>query len=474
MKVTELEVENFCRIRAINIKLGEHVTEISGQNEQGKTSTLNALWVLLDGKSVAPAKLIRTGEEYCRIRSRVGEYDITRTFRLKRDGTDITQQLRIERGNEAMPATEKFLRDLIGEHMLDPGEFISLGAKEKFDVFQQFVPNVDFRTLARQNQKDYNRRTDVKKLATTARTAAGLILLPKEVPEEEVDVASLTTELKEAGDSNLAEQERKTRRDNTVARIKELSDFAETAVRQREVLECEKAKERDRSLARLEEAMEALRKQVDETHQRFDDEMAKGASEISDKAAAALQESKELQAKIDAAPPIAEPVNTDEIVAKIKKANTDNDVVRRAAERQKHLNTAKQYEDEAKALTLAIDTRDKTKRDAIAAAKIPVEGIDFGDDEILLDGVPFDQASTARKLRVGVAIAVAKNPTLRLVWIRDASLLDDRSYQLVTDLAKEYNCQILLETVRAIGKDAIVLEDGEVVDPATENQEAAE
>ena len=30
-KVTELSVENFCKITALNIALGAHITEISGQ-----------------------------------------------------------------------------------------------------------------------------------------------------------------------------------------------------------------------------------------------------------------------------------------------------------------------------------------------------------------------------------------------------------------------------------------------------------
>ena len=81
---------------------------------------------------------------------------------------------------------------------------------------------------------------------------------------------------------------------------------------------------------------------------------------------------------------------------------------------------------------------------------------------MLLNGVPFEQASTALKLKCGVAIAVAKNPKLRLVWIRDASLLDDKSYGQVEQLAKEFDAQLLLETVRPIGSDAIVLEDGQL------------
>ncbi len=73
MKVTDLVVENFKRIVAVAVKLNEHVTEISGENEAGKTSTIDALWVLLKGKRVAPAEPIRKGDEVCRIQGRIGE-----------------------------------------------------------------------------------------------------------------------------------------------------------------------------------------------------------------------------------------------------------------------------------------------------------------------------------------------------------------------------------------------------------------
>jgi len=68
----------------------------------------------------------------------------------------------------------------------------------------------------------------------------------------------------------------------------------------------------------------------------------------------------------------------------------------------------------------------------------------------------------AEKLTVALAYTVKRNPDLRLAWIRDASLLDDEAFACVERLAEEFDCDVLLETVRPIGKNAVVLEDGRV------------
>ena len=194
MKVTELSVENFKRITAVDVKLKPHVTEISGPNGAGKSSYIDALWVLLKGKKVAPAEPIRKGAERCRIRGRIGEYLVMRIFKRVRFG-DVMTELRIERDNESMPPTEAFMRSLIGDHMLDPGDFIALNSDAKFDVFRTFVPGVDFKAIANQNRQDYERRTDVNRMAKEANAAAHMINVPEGTPEASIDKAALVEQL---------------------------------------------------------------------------------------------------------------------------------------------------------------------------------------------------------------------------------------------------------------------------------------
>jgi hypothetical protein len=76
----------------------------------------------------------------------------------------------------------------------------------------------------------------------------------------------------------------------------------------------------------------------------------------------------------------------------------------------------------AQQLTAQMDDRTAEKQAAIARAKMPVEGLSFGDGEVLFNGIPLNQASSAEQLRVSVALAMAANPKLRVLRIQDGSL----------------------------------------------------
>jgi hypothetical protein len=128
--------------------------------------------------------------------------------------------------------------------------------------------------------------------------------------------------------------------------------------------------------------------------------------------------------------------------------------------RAQHVARAETLEAQSDALTKAREDREAAKRAAIAAAKLPVDGISFGDGEILLDGVPFDQASDAEQLRASIAIAMASNPKLRVIRVRDGSLLDADALKLLAEMADERDYQCWVERVSSDGKVGFVLEDG--------------
>jgi len=109
-----------------------------------------------------------------------------------------------------------------------------------------------------------------------------------------------------------------------------------------------------------------------------------------------------------------------------------------------------------------IARRTKQRNDAIAAAKMPVEGLGFGDGEVTYNGHPFAQASGAEQLRVSVAIAMAGNPKLRVLRIKDGSLLDSKSLALLEEMADLNDFQVWIESVDESGTVGIVMEDGAV------------
>jgi DNA repair exonuclease SbcCD ATPase subunit len=425
MKIVGLQAENFKRLRAVNIKPDGSVVELRGRNGQGKSSVLDAIWAALAGKSAAPALPIRRGAEEARIVLDLGELVVTRIFRNGKDD-QVTTTLSVTAADGAKYNSPQTMLDkLLGAAAFDPLGFSRLKAKEQFDVLRQFVPGVDFDLIQRQHDGDMERRRDINRQAQQARAAATVITLPPDTPAEPVDESALVAELETAGQKNTDIERRK---QNRAAAVEAIAG---------------KVSEGNRLLARVEELRAEIERLVAQ-------------------AATVQQEATDLQTRLDNAEPLPEPVDTSAIRDQITKARTTNANVAQAKAKAAHLAKAVDLEKQADDITAAMELRQANKVAAIAAAKMPVPGITFGDGEVLLNGVPFSQASSAEQLRASVAIAAAMNPKLRVIHVRDGSLLDAESLQLLSQFATENDLQVWAEIVDSSGATGIVIEDGAV------------
>ena len=118
---------------------------------------------------------------------------------------------------------------------------------------------------------------------------------------------------------------------------------------------------------------------------------------------------------------------------------------------------------EYKALTEGLEALDKTKAKALEAATFPVVGLGFDDTGVTYQGVPFSQASSAEQIRVSVAMAMAMNPKLRVLRIKDGSLLDAETLEALRAQVAENDFQLWLEVVTTSTEGgAVIIEDGEV------------
>jgi hypothetical protein len=155
-------------------------------------------------------------------------------------------------------------------------------------------------------------------------------------------------------------------------------------------------------------------------------------------------------------------VECEPIHERIRNAEATNEKVRSNA-RRKLLAT-----EHARLLALstatsdAIEAIDDDKQKQLESAKWPVDGLGFSDDGITFGGLPFEQASSAEQLRVAVAIGLALNPTLRVLLIRDGSLLDGDNLEAISEMASEADAQVWLERVGDDGHCAVVIEDGQI------------
>jgi DNA repair exonuclease SbcCD ATPase subunit len=471
MKIISLTAENVKKLVAVQIKPDGNVVQITGRNGQGKTSVLDSIWWCLGGSKPIQAQPIRKGQSRGKIVLDLGEYVVTRTFE-RREGNDYTTQLSVRGADgQRFSAGQTLVDSFLGSLTFDPLEFSRLDAKKQFDALRQFVPDVDFQKIDNLNEGDGERRTEVNRLAKQARAAADMITVPDGTPAESIDITALVTRLQEAGDSNAEIERRQANRTRNAERVAEMRKAASAHLAGIEAA-C------DAVTAASTADVDELRKQIADLEERIkqrslraDREAHHARVEREALADQSTQAADSLQALIDAAEELPAIVDTVALAAEIEKARATNKAVDRAAERAKHESTASRYEAEAKALTESIDARNAAKRKAIAAAKMPVPGLDFGDGVVLLNGVPFDQASDAQRLQTSVAIAMAANPKLRVIRIRDGSLLDEDAMKLLGQMADEQDMQVWVERVDSSGSVGFVLEDGHLK-TATEGEAA--
>lgn len=415
MKVIALKAENFARLKAVEIRPDGPVVPITGANSNGKTSVLNAIWTALQGRTVATPVPVRKGAEQARIRLTLGTDDgieaiVTRTFT---DDGDTGLKVELADGKPVRVKPQAPIDSWLGAITIDPLQFARAKPKDQFDALKGMVKGFDFAANTKARTRAYDERTDVARVAKEQHTLADKIVLPPgKVPAEQPDVGALANLLREAMTHNAEIEARRSHRERARADADRMMDEAE---------------------------------------------------QLRAKAATLEKQARDAIDKLETlAVPLPPPMDTVEISAKMATASADFQAWQAAQQRKKHEAAAEAADKLVTDLTATIKGLDEDKVEAIERAKLPVPGLGLGDDMVLLNGLPFEQAGTAEKLRASIAIGMADNPTLRIMLIDDGSEMDSKSMKLVTDLAREHDYQLWIVRVSDGGGVGFTIENGEV------------
>ena len=406
MKIIQLTAENIKKLKVVDITPTKDFIQITGKNGSGKTSVLDAIWWALAGKDAIQGQPIRKGEHKAMIRLNLGECVVTRRF------TESGTTLVVENGDGFRAASPQAMLDaIIGHLAFDPLEFSRMDAKKQFDALKVIADvGVDLEALTKEDENDKNRRRDITRDIKTLQGQLAGIVYPFDAPDEEVNVGDLIKELGELENRNTIVLENERAREKYEARIKEIDATIEDL--QAKIADLKEAKVRGHAMIDALPAMTA--KSTDSVKAQI-----AGAQEIN-KGVAAKKQNGELNAKIA-----------------LMQNNVD-------------------------VIETILKERESIRAKALLESKMPINGLTLGDKEVLYRDIPFDQLSAAEQLRVSVAIAMAANPKLKVIRIKDGSLLDDASLKIIQEMAAEREYQVWCETVNTTGKVGIVMEDGEV------------
>lgn len=434
MKIISLQAENIKRISAVEITPTGNLVEITGKNGAGKTSILDAIWWTLAGTRHVQSAPIHKGAPKGHCTLNLGDFIVTRSFKAK-DGGEYSTALTVESADGArFPKAQDLVNSFLGEFTFDPLEFARAKPADQFDALKAFVPGFDFEKTAQLQAGDFAKRTDLNRTAKEKAAAAEQIAVPNNFTP--IDEGALLDAIMDAGADNERLADRKRRREETGREAARKIAFANDQRSKAEAWHKEARRLIDLADIAVTEAAEA------------DDE----ALDLNDKLADA--------------PALPDPVDVSDLRAQLDAAKAHNAMGARAEEKTRLSNEAAKAKADAAEITERMEAREKAKRDAIAAAKLPIAGIEFGDGKILLNGQPFDQASDAEQLRASIAIAMASNAKLRVIRVRDGSLLDADSMKILDEMAEQHDTQVWVETVQSGAPTAFVIEDGRLAERA--------
>lgn len=413
MKIVHLYAENIMGLKVVEVSPAGNVILVGGDNGSGKSSLLNAIFLALAGGAASKgiARPVRDGENEARVRLDLGEMIITRTWRNGRT------YLKVETADGAKIATpQNLLDELIGSLTFDPLAFMRAHPKDQVTQVLALVDlPFDLAEKDAERQRVYDERTVVgREERSLAGQLDGMPDPGDAVPAAEIPISDLVATL--------------SARQRTIAENREARQAADVAEARRVQALAE--------VDRLEAALAAARIDLGTaTH------AARDAREWADT--------------------LVDPDVT-EIERDLALAEESNRLWRDNAERRatimRHQDAKSRYD----ALTEALAAIDAEKAEALNRAQLPVDGLGFDEDGVTFQGHPLGDCCTAEKLRVSAAIGMRTNPELRILFIRDGSLLDDANLAMLDQLAQDDDYQVWVERVGDDGKPAIIMEDGEV------------
>lgn len=438
MRIIELVAENIKRLRAVRIKPDGSVVQITGPNDAGKSTVLDAISYALEGKGAIPDQPIREGTTKAFVRLNLGDYTVLRKF------TKAGTCLEVCDRDGVCQSPQQILNGLLGPPF-DPASFSRMKPAELLATLKKVV-GLDFTAVDKRRAEAYEERTAVNRNVTRLRgQVAGMS--DAEAPDDEVSIAALGTQQREAFEqraqndeiqrAHLAAVERSHDAGNQIQNARHVNadniEIAEAGILDMEA-----------HLAQAKQELTALQQWRPTEEER--------------ECKAQEEEVWALAAMVEA---IVDP-DTDAIAGQIAEAEQVNANVRAKRNRAEVVGQLAAEEKQSQELTIAIDRIDEDKRQQVAAAKFPVEGLGFSSAGVTFNGLPFEQASSAQKLRSGVGIWIALNAKLRILRIYEGSLLDSKSLAILYKMAEFHDIQIWLERVAGDEPAGVVIEDGEV------------
>lgn len=403
-KILTLNVENTLGVKAALIDAdGNHVT-ISGPNEAGKSSILAAIEGFR-GKRFRPTDWVHHGAEKSVVKMETDKWWAKLTVTAKSERLEVGAP-----GNTQTYASPQAILDAwFGDVTFDPMEFKRLPAKDQLSTVQK-LSWLDLTQINQEIDAIFAERTQAGRSLKEAEHAAMQARRddwPAQIPEQEIELSSIMTELEE----------------------------------------CDEIERGYRQAFQERERMETIGQDLDDSIQEWQAEIAR----LQEKIQAAQAKKADVAARLEALPIPQDTFSERRAALKAKAASVDqtNEWVRKWRYHQQAEARLADAKGKFEGLSANIEEARQRKLNMIANAKYPIAGLGINEESGVATyrGVPIKQLSEAESIRVSCAIAMSLNPALKTILIRNGSLLDSKSRQVIYEMAEKRGYQVWMEVV---------------------------
>lgn len=465
MKIINLQAENIKRLKAVEITPQGNAVVLGGENGAGKSSVLDSIMMALGGGRTICEQPIRDGETRASIRLDLGKYVVERKFTKGKSYLTVTQADGAE-----IKSPQAMLDELIGSLSFDPLAFDRLDKKQRLEQMRK-IAGIDTTQVDADIELQKQEAAIARKKCTQAKARWESLTFPDGAPTEEVSISELSEKL---------EQERRLARDLDAKKQERHQVLEQISKGEKMFDDCnkcvpvtEKSKSLVQSIEYNNERIVSITKQISELNAKLEEEQS-NKEKLRSSLVSSLEADRKLvedglatrRAKLENLAreifAIGEPKTTEAEDA-LRNGESRNQAARaRIAKKQANAEFSK-AESELDEIKKDLEKLENDKRKMLQSGKFPVPGIGLSDDGVTLDGVPWEQASSGQRLKASVSMGLALNPTLRVLLVRDAALLDQKAIKEITDLAGTADAQLWIERVGSGPEVTVMIEDGEVM-----------
>lgn len=405
--INRLEIENVKRIKAVKIEpSATGLTIVGGNNNQGKTSVLDAIAWALGGNKYKPSQAQREGSQVPPILKIV----MSNGLIVERKGKNASLKVIDPNGQKG---GQQLLDSFVEELAINLPKFMDSTPKEKAETLLQIIGvGNQLAELELKEKELYNNRHAIGVIADQKEKFAKEQEYYPDAPKELVSIAELIQQQQ----AILAKNGENARKRQNVATIKMQYENAESAV--------------DR-------LKQELAKAIDE-RDKFKQDLA-----IAEKDAMELHDE-----------------STAEIEANIQQIDDINRKVRANLDKDKAEEDAKAIREQYNALSVEIEDVRKQKRDLLTNADLPLEGLSVDDGELLYLGQRWDNMSGSQQLQVATAIVRKLKPECGFVLIDKLEQMDQVTLQEFGEWLKREGLQAIATRVSTGDECSIIIEDG--------------